>query len=322
MVSRAADTRTIPEYVENVVNPYRSKTSKNLKGLMIGGPWVDGIREYIEKNDIKALYLNYARGWSGSDLSFLADLPDIEELNIIAGAVENLAAVELMESLTHLSISAHVRETIDLSKLKKLEKLFLHWWKGAASVFECTTVKNLYIDEVKLKDLAALGNLNELRALTVGNSPFEKLAFVTDLKRLTKLALLNCRKVSDHSPISSLNQLRWLEIRGTKELTSLDIVRSLPQLEVLLIESNSEIASLEPLTNCKKLKAFSFYGSKMNIEDSNLEVLTTLPQLSMLGFRDRRTYSHRLIKPWNWSNFDSPDVLLERRISSPQTSTN
>lgn len=316
MVSHPFDAGSeIPDYVETVVNPYKSRASKNVAGLMIGGPWVESIREYISRNDIKALYLNYARGFVGSDLSFLANLSKIEELGIVAGEVENLSAIESMEALTHLSISAHTRESIELSKLGSLENLFLHWWKGANSVFECTTVKNLYLDEVKLKDLSALGNLSKIHTLTIGNSPVKNLSFLPGLDHLTKLALLNCRKVADFSPISSLRRLDWLEIRGTKELTSLEFVRCLTKLEVLLIESNSEIASLEPLIDCQDLKAFSFRGTKMNVSDGDLGVLTTLPKLSMLGFQDRKRYSHRLIKPWNWKDFDHPSVLLEPRGS-------
>ena len=77
------------------------------------------------------------------------------------------------------------------------------------------------------------------------------------------------------------------------------------------LNDNRLLKSLKPLKDIKSLKAFSFTGEKTMIEDKDLSVLTTLPKLSMLMFGHRRGYSHKLVKQWDWKNYDNPDKLLE-----------
>ena len=38
--------------------------------------------------------------------------------------------------------------------------------------------------------------------------------------------------------------------------------------------------------------------------------LTYLPVLSMVNFNNRRHYTHKLNKAWNWDNFNIPDSNL------------
>ena len=73
------------DYLKLVTNPYNTANSKCRKGLMVNGPWDESIVNYIKKNQIKALYFNYAHGWKGNDYQFLNNLAGLEELDIIAG---------------------------------------------------------------------------------------------------------------------------------------------------------------------------------------------------------------------------------------------
>jgi len=302
----------ISDYVEVVVNPYASLSPKNRKGIMVGGPWAKEITEFIKDNDIRAVYLNISRGWKGSDYSFLAELTTIEELNIITSDAHNVSSIESMSSLKDLSLTCSTKEKVDFSKLKNLEKCFLYWWPGASGIFECVSLKCLYIDEAKLKDYSPLGALKNLQSLTIGNSPVKSISWLSELNDLTELTMLNIRTLNDFSPIEYCKQLKRLTIRGSKSLADLGFMSSLSKLEFISISDNSEINSLKPLSGLNNLKALSFAGSSI-IKDGDLSILETFPKLSMLMFQGRRNYSHKLIKKWDWKNFDNPDTLLQKK---------
>ncbi len=300
--------------ITEVINPYKAKESKNRKGLKVSGAWSKEIASYIKENDIKALYLNYTWGWTEIDYSFLEQLDTIEELNIIASDAHNFSAIQGMGQLQQLSLSLNIKETIDFTANKKMTKCFLSWWNGASSIFECPWLEDLYLDRTTKYDLSGLGALKKLRKLQVGNSTYDSLAWLPDLAdHLIELSLYNCRKITDFTPISSCSKLERLVLSGCKELLKLDFLNKQYKLNVLNISDTGEIESFAPLKELKELKAFACAGKTTIIKDGDLHVLTELPKLAMVMFAPRRHYTHKIIKKWNWNNYDHPDVLLEEK---------
>jgi protein phosphatase 1 regulatory subunit 7 len=280
---------------------------------MIAGPWVEDIADFIAEKDIKALYLIGAKGWRCSDYSFLSKLTSIEELKVSTAETPGIKSIESMSALEELSITTSTSEEVDFSKLPNLQICYLLWWKGAESILRCNSLKRAYFDGLKLKDFAKLSSLTNLTALTIANSPLTSLEFLESLGTLSELELYNCRKLEEFEPIRQRTTLKKLVIDGSKLLSELNFVKDLKNLEVLNISECGNIKSLAPLSQLKALKAVAFAGAKTEIEDGDLAVLEGLPQLSMLMFQARKHYTHKLIKPWNWNNFNIPDVLLEKR---------
>jgi hypothetical protein len=103
----------INEYVEIVINPYKNKSSKNRKGLMVKGAWDNSLIDFINKHEIKALYLNSTRGWKTKNYSFLSELVTIEELHIVSSSSENLEALEQMVCLEEISLTTTTNSTIN-----------------------------------------------------------------------------------------------------------------------------------------------------------------------------------------------------------------
>lgn len=308
--------RGVPSYVKEVNNPYGSNgvfPASNRKGIMVCGRWSDEIFSFIKNNNIKAVYLNVSNGWEGGDYRFLSGLTSIEELNIIDGKTPCLSGLASMVSLKNLSISCHTTGDVDFSKLKNLQYCYLTWWTGANSLFEVISLEGLYLNEAKLKDFSVVQNLENLHSLIIGNSSVTSLEWLPKLKKLSRLELLNAKKVEDFTPIASCDRLEKLTISGCPKLSTLEFVSSLQHLKLLNISDSHNIESLKPLSNVNSLKAVAFAGTKTNILDGDLSVLKGLPNLSMLMFLDRKHYSHKLIKQWNWENFDKPDVLLQKK---------
>lgn len=304
--------QSLPVYVDYVINPYDTSDSKNRPGVLVNGPWQDSITKYIRDNNIKALYINSSKGWRGDDFSFLKALDTIEELDIICSSATNLNAIEKMSSLVELSITTTTKDRVDFSQLLNLKKCYLYWWTGAQSIFYCSSLEELYLDKLKLKDYSKLSSLKNLKALTIANSTIDQADWLTSLTNLISLSFLNCRKFNDFAYIAQSTQLNKLVFDGCKLVDDLNFAASLTELEVLITADCGEIDSIRALEHLQKLKAYSFSGNT-NIQNGDLSVLTELPELAMLMFQSRRHYSHKLIKKWDWSNFNQPDVLLQSK---------
>ncbi len=299
--------------MEEVVNPYHDKCSRQRKGLLIKSPWNTCHESYVKNNNVKALYFNSARGWSGSDFSFLASLNGIEEINIICSKINNLSSIENIHSLQEISINGVVSEEIDFHKLQYLKKCYLFWWSGAKSILKCSSLENVYFDKFKLKSYEDLSKLSNVKSLTIANSPMPNLEWLNGFdNQLEEIYFLNCRKLENFSTLTGQSKLKRLAISGSKLLYELEFLSELKILEVLDLSDSCTLKTIIPLSYLKELKAFSFAGSKATIEDGDLSVLTTLPKLAMLMFAPRKHYTHKLIKKWDWNNFDNPDKLLEK----------
>lgn len=299
----------IPDYIKVVENPYNDKFSKKRKGIMVGGPWTEGIANFVRDNAIKAIYLNSAKGWNQSDYGFLSKMDTVEELNIISSTATNLFAIEGMMSLVELSITTTTKDKIDFRKLPNLKKCYLYWWSGAESILDCAGLESLYLDKFKVRDYSNLEKLSHLKSLTISNSPIDSICWLNNYQDLIELEFYNCKKLKEFDPIRNCVSLKKLVIDSSKLLENIKFVEVLNNLEILIVSDCSEITSINVLAHTKSLKAFAFSGSTV-IMDGNLSCLDTLPSLSMLMFQSRKHYSHKLIKNWDWDNFNCPSQLL------------
>lgn len=193
--------------ISYVTNPYNVADSKNRRGLMLHSEWNDKLFDIVRDKRITALYLNAAKGWSGADYSFLSRLPKLEELHILAKKpAVGLSSISKMKSLQELSLTCVSKEVVDFANLPRLEKVYLYWWEGADSILQCASLKKLYIDKSQLTSYNELINLKQLEKLTMANSKICSLDALQPLTQLMELELINCKKIEDFSPLSSLRK--------------------------------------------------------------------------------------------------------------------
>lgn len=299
----------IPSNVKLVINPYDNYHSSTRKGIMVSGEWSNEVTTFILENEVKAVYLNYAKGWNSSDYSFLRDLKSVEELNVIAPGYKNFNSVEEMDSLSNLVLSFCPDEKVDFTRLDNLVDFSAPWWKGAESILQCTGLTDLSLDKLKLKNYESLGNLVNLKSFGVVDGGVNNVDWLRNLKELEWLEICSWRNLRDFSPISQCYKLKRLGIESCSSLNDVSFLSYLSGIKILCLSGNKSIPSIASMKNLKKLRAFSFSGTT-DIEDGDLKVLETLPELSMLMFQGRKHYTHKLIKDWNWDNYNKPDRLL------------
>ena len=307
---------------EIVTNPYPVSASPldtwsadDIPSLVVNGDWSDEVETFVRTNQVEGIYLNYARGWTGSDYGFLERLEWLKLLNVLTGKKVDLSPASQLLKLQRLSITSGGGARIDFAALRELKKCFLRWWTGARSVFECETLESLSIDKLPAKECNGLSQLRNLRDLTIYSQSIQSLDSIAQLTNLQKLELNRFHNLESLDGIENLKSLRSLNINECNRMSDLTPIASLNNLEHLVVSDWGTIDTLAPIVKLKKLRAFSFSGARTTIADGDLSPLQELPNLSMLMFASRRHYSHKLVKQWSWNNFDSPDTLLEQRAS-------
>ena len=294
----------------NPLEPYRQL---ELPGVMVRGDWSSELSDYYQEKRIEALYLNVSQGWSGRDYSFLKEIPLLRLLHVIASRGDNLSAIGHLINLEELSLTCPNKDKVDFTKLSSLRRCFLEWWNGASSILECQGLESLYLHKLPVNKSAGLKNLGKLRDLTIYSQSMSSLEPLTGLGNLEKLELLAFRKLQSLDGIENLTALRSLTLNGCSLLSDLSPLAALRNLEHLVVSDWKSIDTVAPLRALQNLRALALSGERCKISDGDLSPLEALPKLSMLMFGARRHYSHKIVKPWNWGNFDRPDTLLQRK---------
>lgn len=305
--------------IEIVKNPYGQSVAPidgeyddDIDSLLVSGEWNEDILDFMSQKKINGLYLNISKGFKCENFDFLIDLPELKLLNIIYSPVDTLAPIETLKNLKSLSISCHWRDTLDLSGLDKLDRSFISHGKGAESIFECSSLRYLYIDEFKLKNFSQLGNLTKIEHLTIGNSSFNNPELFGEFENLRKLVLLNCRKLDHLKGIEKLESLEWLTIDGSRKLSNIEDLSSFKKLKVLQLSNNKEIETLAAIKLLTQLKALSFFGDTI-FTDGDFSFLEEFPSLSLVGFTGKRHYTHKSERSWNWNDYESGRVGVVRK---------
>lgn len=291
-----------------VRNPYNEKSPSGRDGAMVRGKWRNEYANALRNRGVTALYLNVSYGWEQTSYDFLEELPFLEELSIIAGKSTNLTSISTLARLQKLSLTLSTKERVNFDKLHCLTDAYIYFWHGAKSILKCSTLQNLHLDEAQSLEPGFLDSLSGLDRLVVSNSNLADVSEIIGLKKLKNLELVNCKKVVDFDPLRSLD-LSWLSVKGCSQVKSLCFAKDMKSLGYINFSDVGNVSSLEPLREDLGLQAIAFAGST-NILDGDLSVLVDLPKLAMVMFALRSHYTHKLVKRWNWDNFDHPDTLL------------
>ena len=163
---------------------------------------------------------------------------------------------------------------------------------GSTSLFDCTTLKRLFVNRYHGRDVIPFARLVELESLAILNAPIENLLGLNRLTKLRRLRLANLKRLSSLQGIEGLRNLEELEVNTCRGIGSIEQVGSLSQLQKLYLNNDGDIKSLKPLEKLDRLESILFYEST-NILDGDLSPLLRQRNLSNVSFQNRRHYSHR-----------------------------
>ncbi len=251
------------------------------------------VLKYLKERDVRELELNSGKGWSGSSLEFLSELPNLRVLEVHDFALQSDRAIHALHKLRELHLFTYCSSELRFENFPFLEECSLEWRPNATSLFGCHGLKAFFVNSYKgrkdLDDFAALQNLERLGIL---NAPVLGITGIETLKKLQYLRMGNLKRLRRLRGLQELVHLEELNMNACMTGGAIEEVAALHKLRRLIMIDCDKIASLKPLLALPYLEEVIFPGST-NIVDGNLSVLTDLPCLRKVAFKNRRHYSHR-----------------------------
>jgi len=254
--------------------------------------WSDQIFEQIRSRRCSELEINHAKGWSGADVSFLALVPWLQALKIIDLKISSIEPIHHLHELRGLEITTYCETPIRFSAFPHLEDCGLEWRPKSETVFECTTLKGLFLNNYTGRSLAPFSRLTNLESLAILNAPIETLDGIGSLGKLRVLRLANLRKLGSLNGVQSLSMLEELEVNTCPKIGSINEVAALTNLRKLHLNNDGKLESLKPLNAIHHLESILFYEST-DIVDGDLSPIVRQKNLARISFRNRRHYSHK-----------------------------
>ncbi len=267
---------------------------------MVATPWSPEITKFLVRNGTRALYLNKGRGWDGNggDYSFLAELTHLTLVSMLIPPADDLSPVAKVTSLERLSIDCVTRCPIDFLALPSLKQVSLAWWRGAASILDHRGVESLSLYGAKPDDWRRLRPSAQIRKLSLRHGNVSDLEFLSGWPDLVQLELRPARALRRVGALASLPRLRWLTLDEAHHIEDLESLAACNALRALSLNDLGRIPTLSFLRQLKGLEVLGFWGSTW-IDDGDLSFLEELPNLTRLGFQNRRHYSHRALAPFS-----------------------
>jgi len=197
-----------------------------------------------------------------SDISPLAGLTSLIELNLWHNQISDISPLASLTSLIELNLGSN--EIGDISLLASLTNLTL-----------------LDLGYNRIGDILPLANLTSLTSLSLSDNQISDISPLANLTSLTELALgatLEANQISDISPLASLTSLTLLDLMYNQisDISPLAGLTSLTELDLFY----NQISDISPLSNLTSLTRLDL-GYNQISDISPLLNLTSLTHLSL-----------------------------------------
>jgi Leucine-rich repeat (LRR) protein len=275
---------------------------------VVQSAWSNDMTRRLIDSGIVELELNDGKGWGGNDLAFLAAFPHLKVFKIIDLRISSVEPIHFLHELRTLEVITYCETAIRFPAFPQLEKCSLEWRSKASSLFNCTNLKKLFLNNYDGTDLGTLSRLTRLESLTILNAPVQTLEGLRGMKLLRSLRLANLKRLRSLAGIEGLVNLKKLDIQTCRAIGSIQELGNLYRLRKLYLNDDGKIESLKPLDKLSELEEVLFYEST-NIVDGDLSPLMRLKNLSKISFQNRRHYSNRR---------EDLGVAFSRRTNGPQ----
>ncbi len=142
-----------------------------------------------------------------TDISSLANLTDLESLDLYYNQITDISSLSGLTKLNHLSL--HGNQITDISSLEGMTQMEFLWLEknditDISSLAGMVNMTVLNLGYTEVSDISVLAGLTNLRDLDLKHT---KITDISSLAGLTNLETLNIgdNKITDYSPIDGLN---------------------------------------------------------------------------------------------------------------------
>ncbi|TLY51146.1 MAG: hypothetical protein E6K53_08275 [Gammaproteobacteria bacterium] len=179
--------------------------------LLVGGGWSVDVEREIAAGGFDRLEFHH-----GDYDDFRCLLPykaQVKAIALFSGEFGSAAGLAELDELRSLSVGPALKG-LDFSTLARLEELNLDGWlpRYAKTLFQCANLKSLRIEGYDGANCERIGELRELRRLTLAKGKLSSLQGLAACGKLASIHLAHLRKLSDISEIERIPTLRELEL--------------------------------------------------------------------------------------------------------------
>lgn len=219
---------------------------------------------------------------------FISEYPDVllRAYGSYDGSITNLDFLRYFSSLRHFAADTLYQSLTSLDGLAflpaDLNSLSIGWTKkrlSLAGLGRFHQLETLHL-EGQTKDIEVLGELRNLRHLTLRSITLPDLSLLEPLRQLRALALkLGGTKNLDLLP--RIGSLRYLELWMVKGLSDVGTVGELPKLRYLFLQSMKNVTALPDLERASDLREVHLETMKGLRDLTPLGALRHLEQLAV-----------------------------------------
>jgi hypothetical protein len=265
------------------------------KALILNSSNYEKAIQIMQKDNIGHLEIN-ANYLTERDVSFVSRFQFISTISIVGNCPIDISPIQSLENIKEILIDHKLTGKLDFSKFRSLNSCYFNWGiKGSETIFECSSLQKLRIDNISEIGTHQFNNFASLRELTLFNSKINNLGDLNNLENLRKLDLTAARKLTNIEDIVSFKNIEELRLDDCKNLDQLDSLKSLKTLKILAFNNIGEVESISSFDNLINLSEIYFVEST-NILDGDLSCLESLYKkgtLKTILFRPRKHYSHK-----------------------------
>ena len=258
--------------------------------LVVTSSWTAEAEAALDRSDVDGVWLNYARGFSEPDLSFVGEWP-IRRLLVLDRKITDLSPLgRLGRTLEELSVQAAPGTPVDLAGLPRLTSLAAAWDEVDDTLHEPEGLREIVTFDYDEVDLQPLSVQSSLENVTLKAAPRLESLYGVDHFALRKLQVALARELEDIDALAIASQsLREVDFETCLGIYDIESLSELAQLRFLGISDCGRIPSIRPLVTLTQLECLYAWGST-RVEDGDLSPLLHLPRLKEIRMRDRREY--------------------------------
>jgi len=237
-------------YATKIVTLQPLRKLTKLRELHLRDTWVSDLSPLSYLTELQSLDITDVRG---GDLSPLSHCSELVELGLGVDQIPGLMRLTPLKKLMKLRIISH--GNVDLGPVGALPNLENLWVWAGVSRFDVAPLRNLTkLRELTLSvlgmgrlapvdNIAVLGELKELRSVTLSELQITDLAFIENLHLLQEINL-SAMPISSLEPLRGLKNLKKISINALQivdisplmdlpELTELQIMRTPARADIL-----------------------------------------------------------------------------------------
>ena len=187
-------------------------------------------------------------------IDIFARIANLVAFSIVDWNINDVSPIHALSSLKYLEVATYCKSEIDFRKFSQLEECKLEWRQKARSLFQCISLRRLFVNKYRGQTISDFGKLANLELLALANSPIKSVSDIGGLQHLRSLEFHNLRKLSSLSGIDKLTNLEHLEVNGCKSIDTIEPIATLRNLTRLHLINDGYIQSLRPIRCLSKLR--------------------------------------------------------------------